>query len=707
VKLTVDTTVASHRVLQAYARKPMHVDSAVTERMLTLAPSDPPTVRYEAAGVVVVRSAEHGGADQPGGGGCSLVYEWVDGGGLEPTQAATHAGLLMSAPITVAASEVRLGLGDLAARQGKVLLATAHSAGRARSEIVLWSVDTHRVHTPTIRISAANGMSMGCATPHATIFYRWNSPPDLAEIDGARTQAGDADPTVHTCRYVGGGAAMAVPLQGDRDRRLLYAVAVAPNQPESAVAVADVAACLVSAPDVWSDDGAVSLRLSGSADAAGDDGGDDGLAVCVLNLKEAFTDAVSVNPATAFFIASLTADAAVRCTVGGLNRLAAAATAAATADTAATAAATPRFTIPTDRPQVLEVSAVACKQDLEDSVVRRFRIVVEQVPTPLLQLDLARRTFSATMPPGSPLCRLEYTLVPLPTPSGGAEAGAVLGAVLGSVAAAVAVEAAVAATATARDAGHGRPQTGWRVYGPEGASTALPETDAQGAPAVGPAMLLLRALRAGMAPSEVAQAEIVPGSAAAALPAVSGRLPSRNGDNRSGASPHASPPPTGGGGGEADLLDDFAANLHVPSHAAPFALHTRGRSLRAVAHFGEVAASGARPSGGPRPADGRTVVLGLCNDVLVIAYKEEAAHGGQPSRYVLAAPPGSVDDVTIRDGVFDDMVFSLVLRRPGDPADNEQILALRANSSEQLVRWTALINAAASAVDDDTRDTWV
>jgi hypothetical protein len=276
--------------------------------------------------------------------GSYLMYEWLTGPAAKLGSSATFAN-----PTRLYGAHVVLQP-DWGSAGEKLLLVVSLKAGMAPSPVASWSTVVRTVDRPTVELQPSGGGGGGggrtavvrCGTAGATVYYRWNEPPDLEGTEGggngddqavgeweeeeedegvaggeegalSTTDAG-GDVTVERGAAAAAAAAAArllfnatlvyrpgmvlelAPRRHGRSgmvKRSLHVVATAARSQPSAVVTFDIEGRTVSPPALWTSCGSGGRFLLPTLGGGGGGGGGGGDGI--FNLKDVFEEPETIH----------------------------------------------------------------------------------------------------------------------------------------------------------------------------------------------------------------------------------------------------------------------------------------------------------------------------------------------------------------------------------------------------------------------------
>ena len=202
-KFALNTRTPSQKILQAYATKARHANSAVAEIAVLIEAVQPPTIT-PGDGHLLLQAVTPG---------ATIVYEWV-------ADVNAHIGKdrVFNNPLSSASPEVYAPL-DMRNAGTKSLIAACRKVGMAESQVVSWSTVIARVEAPVIAQTGCH-VRLSTATPGARMYYRWNAHPQLEDEDMSDSDS----PGMSTTLGYSPGEQIEIP--DSADSNVLYAIAI-------------------------------------------------------------------------------------------------------------------------------------------------------------------------------------------------------------------------------------------------------------------------------------------------------------------------------------------------------------------------------------------------------------------------------------------------------------------------------------------------
>lgn len=354
-KFALDTRKPSQKILQAYATKARHANSAVAEIAVLIETVPPPTISAADGHLSLQTSTP----------GATIVYEWV-------ADVCAHVGKdqAFANPTSTTTAEVHVPL-DMRAAGAKSLIAACRKVGMAESQVVSWTTLITRAEAPSI-VQAGYYLKMSTATPGAKMYYRWNAHPQLEQEDMSDSDNPDTAPTL-SC-----SPGEQVPIPDSGGSNVLYAIAVKQGFVASNVSSYTAELLHSAVPEVYTAAGMVVVARAPRQDADSS---------TTFAYVDAFPDPLDNSQFGNVTIRSPTSASAVHITVDG------------------TAVEADRYPIEAVEAGLTEIQAYTKSGDPHyiDSCTRTIIVSIEHAPAPVVTIEddeegNAHATFSITCP---------------------------------------------------------------------------------------------------------------------------------------------------------------------------------------------------------------------------------------------------------------------------------------------------------------------
>lgn len=342
IKLALETAVPCTKHIQAYATKRGCMDSSVAELTLNVQAVPSPEFKYE-DGILILSSSVPGS---------TLIYEWKSAGSVEGAE--THNNnqslSMFNDAIHTYSNYEELEV-DFKTPGKKILLAQSKKIGMAPSPIVRWTRIFKQVSAPVVE--SRNGKFLiRCRNREATIFYRWNLPPEPERY----MEGTDVDETNPTVMYSQNDLLKPDP---EQDHEVLYAVATVADQLDSDVVKFKMPTFQVAAPQLYTNLGIAKKSPPTSAS--------DEQIFC--NTRNLFPDSAGAPQSARVYLCSHTEDSSLVCEVDG------------------ELVETGMYYVSLSEPKTQSVAVFATKPGCLDSEIKNFVIKVDQVAKPQFTVE--------------------------------------------------------------------------------------------------------------------------------------------------------------------------------------------------------------------------------------------------------------------------------------------------------------------------------